>query len=1129
MARGINIGPQPPYTFQLVPGAFNLLGYPADLETTGSTGYALSLDQGGFALSGQVANLLNTVRGITVNWQPGVYMLSSNVNSWTAGITGANGKTGGGQNQFEITKIVSSLQLYPLIFKGYAPQYYWAAIDQDGTLAGINAAGPNDDFQKFVAACAAGGVPGYFVPNIGAFAITGQIFNANDGQRCIPLFIFNGATGTYGTPPTGANGAGWAYANYDGTSRYGFVIARFDFSATNTAWKNFWKNFGNTPLTANAGPYAGQAFTWATHPQVSAFVDWTDPDPNMLNSPVTPSNWNGGAWNLARANQGQTIPATIPHMLFGGPMAGFGANGSGALVANQLTILQDQQIGGAAFTCTDVFWTGNARALTYAQNFLIGNKNTAPDPGNPVWAPGGTNFVGTMASLPTVEGLDYNYSTSTPFTLGQVQGILSVAYNVLQANYVFMASDDARFGGAWSGSGTAAASYGSNGISGAIATVPFPALNQEITKSNMPVVNILAVGAATLTSLTVYFTPVTGVGPNVKYQVFRNGSPVGVPQTNTSYVDSPLTTGVTYTYTVAMVNANGTGPQGPGVTGVPGVPAIAAAAGYNTQTFGPGPVLNTNWFPQNFYRAATGGYSQSDNRIILDGTGNGYGICTAQSTGGAAPNKSWSGIAFGGGAYFEALVDFVPSATPGAPWPAFWANDIETMSQNAVTAATQVPGQATGIGNWGEIDAFELDQSNITEYGTQFHAWHGTIPGATDLTLIVGATSVGTALSNGPNRIGILWTPATPGTPGSGSLKYYFNGTLVKTTTWNPYSSAVYPPVDASVTDVRHWAPMLVTGTACPMTVYSVSVWQASGANNLTGGSVAGPTGLVMTLQGQTSANNTPSPPTPTSPNSQTLSWNAVTGATAYKIYRSVNGGAFVLYASPAGTVTTFTDGAATNCVNGTAGATQPQYAANTYLYKVTAVVSGVESSQSATQSAIFYQNGVRTCNGGDLDFGGMTSNYNDTTGAPQGGTADILNTVTGAFAGWLPYSGNDATQWNMWLGPYNYLYIDLKPSVANQIWNIYFARVGDILIYNSGGGTNVITINASTPYGPAPQLGVWATYKIPLATILKDYGSPAFSGGPVQQNAFYKFAVQDQTGLTNNRWWVDNVIFAPT
>jgi hypothetical protein len=50
--------------------------------------------------------------------------------------------------------------------------------------------------------------------------------------------------------------------------------------------------------------------------------------------------------------------------------------------------------------------------------------------------------------------------------------------------------------------------------------------------------------------------------------------------------------------------------------------------------------------------------------------------------------------------------------------------------------------------------------------------------------------------------------------------------------------------------------------------------------------------------------------------------------------------------------------------------------------------------------------------------------------------------------------------------------------------------------------------------YGPAPVVGQWNVYTIPLADI------------GVANTKIYKFCIQDQTGLASNVFYVDDVAF---
>jgi Carboxypeptidase regulatory-like domain len=138
----------------------------------------------------------------------------------------------------------------------------------------------------------------------------------------------------------------------------------------------------------------------------------------------------------------------------------------------------------------------------------------------------------------------------------------------------------------------------------------------------------------------------------------------------------------------------------------------------------------------------------------------------------------------------------------------------------------------------------------------------------------------------------------------------------------------------------------------------------------------------------------------------------------------------------------------------------------------------------------------------GDYSFV-ATPNYADTTGAPLSGTKDIKVTLQSAYGGWLPYAQN----WAFNSAPYTKLTFALKPTVSGQRWVVYFVKVGDVPVG--------ITLDVSD-YGPAPVAGKWGVYTVPL----KDLG--------VLGTVIYKFAIQDQSGLNSNSWYVDNVGFVP-
>jgi hypothetical protein len=260
--------------------------------------------------------------------------------------------------------------------------------------------------------------------------------------------------------------------------------------------------------------------------------------------------------------------------------------------------------------------------------------------------------------------------------------------------------------------------------------------------------------------------------------------------------------------------------------------------------------LNSNWFPWNFYSAGaspSGATSQNaDGSLFVSGIeNNSYGatVSTASQTN---TGNRWVGTAFGGGAYFEAVLSFTGQGT--GPYnnggPAFWTLDIEHLSQGPYIV--NWPGQASNYDDFFELDFMEYDAGNEYGYQNGIGNWYGTagqglpnpytqIPGVLGGVLVPAGTNFASY-----HKYGCLWVPATPST--QGYLKFYFDGVQVgETFVWNYNDPAnPFPPAPVnnatsmSGMDQRHLALILGTGTDQPMTVQAVSVWQASSAENVT-------------------------------------------------------------------------------------------------------------------------------------------------------------------------------------------------------------------------------------------------------------------------------------------------------
>jgi len=265
-------------------------------------------------------------------------------------------------------------------------------------------------------------------------------------------------------------------------------------------------------------------------------------------------------------------------------------------------------------------------------------------------------------------------------------------------------------------------------------------------------------------------------------------------------------------------------------------PPQAAAAGYTTLTFGPDVTIGKNWHRMNFFglNPSTMNVAQNDDgSVTVAGPWTFNAQISSARMGGSL--EGWSGIAFGGGGYFEATLKWdnlyngygQPRSTG---WPAWWANDIEGMSN---LYNTKWPGVAPPIARNIEVDFMEY--WSLTKWGAALHDWYGT------KNLVVGATTeLSGTNGNAVHRYGFLWIPATAST--KGRAEFYFDGTLQPqmTRTWNLHDrNSRPPPVEGTTAwshlDTRHLALLLGSGRGNPMTVYKVVVWQKSSANNISG------------------------------------------------------------------------------------------------------------------------------------------------------------------------------------------------------------------------------------------------------------------------------------------------------
>jgi hypothetical protein len=303
-------------------------------------------------------------------------------------------------------------------------------------------------------------------------------------------------------------------------------------------------------------------------------------------------------------------------------------------------------------------------------------------------------------------------------------------------------------------------------------------------------------------------------------------------------------------------------------TSIPDLPPVfAQQAGYMVRTYGPRPTVSTGettldgsavLYLWNFFGQSTASNAvtaNDDGSITLLGGGPTSGQVASASL--AANADKFQGIAFGGGAYFEATLKFDgwqgQSSNPNSlsrGYPAFWSMAIEHLAQIS-TGADQWSGQASGYEHFSEVDFLEYDlaylQKSDDVYGGSIHDFYGVFdqtcapsdycniqnPYSTKIEKVPADTDF-----SAYHTYGLLWVPATA--TADGYIQWYFDRTAVgQPVTWAQFTNQTPPTTpadtDFGIVDLQHLVVILGTGTQYPMTVSAISVWQKSADDDIAG------------------------------------------------------------------------------------------------------------------------------------------------------------------------------------------------------------------------------------------------------------------------------------------------------
>ncbi|MGO8669784.1 MAG: fibronectin type III domain-containing protein [Capsulimonadaceae bacterium] len=557
------------------------------------------------------------------------------------------------------------------------------------------------------------------------------------------------------------------------------------------------------------------------------------------------------------------------------------------------------------------------------------------------------------------------------------------------------------------------------------------------------------------------WTPGTGA---TSYSVYRGttsggeGASAIATSTSATYIDTAVTSGMTYYYKVAAVNGGGTSALSneAGATLVPSVPTGLVATAANTQ-------VSLTWTP------GTGSTSYNIYRGTVSG-GEGSTAIVTTTTAGYADTGLTNGVTY----YFTIAA----------------ANGGGTSAQSAeVTATPEPPAPSAPTGLTATAGNGQVSLSWTASTGaTTYNVYRGTTSGGEGSTAIVATSATSYTDYSLTNGTTYFFTVAAVNA----------GGTSAKST---ETSACPEPPTPAAPTGLSATAGALqvslIWTASTQATSYNVYRGTAAGGEGSTpAGTTVGTaytdTGLaagstyyykVAAVDGggtsalSNEASATPKPPVPTAPAAPTgltasagsgqvsLSWTPSNGATSYCVYRGTSAGGEAT--TPIGIAVTsdYTDASVTIGL--------------TYFYTVAAVNAIGVSAQSNEASASL------------------------TPSAPK----DLVAEAGDAQVS-LSWSGSaGATSYNVYMG---------TASGAEGASPVEDGIPGtSTVVTNLGGNTYYFTVTAVNAVGtsaPSNEASVTPAVDTPVSWGYNEYGS---LGNATLQNSDVPVQVQNLTNVS--------------
>lgn len=321
----------------------------------------------------------------------------------------------------------------------YQTYYDWGSLDPGPNIGANNIAKLATDFntlQQYCPGCHFNIVFMMGRSNAGGYGI--------NNPPSIPSDILNNP-GIYGAGPNGGTGAGWGLSGYqNGTppGTYQIHVAAIWRPAVINRFLTFLQAVANYSFVTNYGPYAGQTFTFDTHPLIEAFFDGMENSYNFFLGPNVPADWSASAQDACYQQEMTGAVAAFPHTMF----ATFQSFGNNTTFPDPLLpgVIAYAAANRNNLSNSDVNGSGLASS---AQHIYCGQTWNGS-----AWVPGGTDYRGQMGYLATIQPGDYKSSLGPTWdgtVNGGPNGAMQLIYNTcatLRATHIYWTSTDEKNG-----------------------------------------------------------------------------------------------------------------------------------------------------------------------------------------------------------------------------------------------------------------------------------------------------------------------------------------------------------------------------------------------------------------------------------------------------------------------------------------------------------------------------------------------------------------------------------------------------------------------------------------------------------------------------------------------------------